>query len=149
VQHLARTPALVSGTQLVECASPGRVRGFIANAPIYTAPNYAIQGDNMGEAKKRGTLQERAAAAMQQRSAAVAAPRIVCNGCQAELQDIHQVDVGQLRGIDLAFKAHCAACDQETWAVRGETASVRAFYEALEKAAGQKVRLGTSPGLAN
>lgn len=96
----------------------------------------------MGEAKNRGTPQERMAAAQLRDSAAAAAPRIRCNTCSAELLPVEQVDVTGLRGIELAFKAHCAPCDQETWAVRGASASVRAFYEALEKAAGQKVQLG-------
>jgi len=94
----------------------------------------------MGEARNRGTAQERADAARKQ--AAFTVPRMQCNSCQAELESIEQADTAGLRGIELAFKAHCAACDQETWAVRGEPASVRAFYDALEKAAGHKVRLG-------
>jgi hypothetical protein len=71
-------------------------------------------------------------------------PRIRCNSCKVELDSIEQVDATGLRGIELGFKANCAACDQETWAVRGEAPSVRAFYEALEKAAGHKVQLGST-----
>ena len=34
--------------------------------------------------------------------------------------------------------------DLDTWAVRGDPAAVRAFYAALEKAAGQAVQMGTA-----
>ena len=97
----------------------------------------------MGEARNRGTRQQRVDAAAQH-DAVAAAPQIACNACQAALEAVEQIDASGLRGIELAFRAHCAACDQDTWAVRGEPASVRAFYEALEKAAGQKVQLGTT-----
>ncbi len=67
-----------------------------------------------------------------------------CNACQAELTDVAPLQTRQLKGITQAFGAHCAACDQDTWAVRGEPAAVRAFYAALEQAAGQQVQLGTA-----
>jgi hypothetical protein len=97
----------------------------------------------MGEAKNRGTPQQRVDAAMK-RALPAGAPRIRCSRCTLDLQEVQQVDATGLRGIELAFKAHCPKCDQETWAVRGESASVRAFYGALEKAAGQKVQLGSA-----
>ncbi|MDP2006085.1 MAG: hypothetical protein Q8K45_10455 [Rubrivivax sp.] len=71
-------------------------------------------------------------------------PAIACNVCQAALTEVSAVDTQRLRGIELAFQAHCPACDQDTWAVRGEPAAVRAFYAALEKAAGQPVQMGTA-----
>jgi hypothetical protein len=67
-----------------------------------------------------------------------------CNACQALLSDVAPLDIQHLPGITQAFGAHCAACEQDTWAVRGEPVAVRAFYAALEKAAGQKVQLGTA-----
>ena len=76
-----------------------------------------------------------------------------CNACGQRLTDPRPVDTRALRGIECAFQADCATCatcDQDTWAVRGDKAAVRAFYGALEKAMGQKVQLGTAkPGLAD
>lgn len=81
------------------------------------------------------------------RAGAGQAPAMTCNACQAALQHVEQLDTRPLPGIELAFKAHCDACDQDTWAVRGDTAAVRAFYAALEKSVGQTVRLGSAkPG---
>lgn len=96
----------------------------------------------MGEAKQRGPRTARVAAAQQQWAQAQQPPAMACNACGQALADITPVDTTALRGIAQAFQAHCAACDQDTWAVRGEPAAVRAFYDALEKAAGQQVQLG-------
>ncbi len=97
----------------------------------------------MGQAKDRGTSEDRIAAAIRRR--AVAHPPVIhCNCCKAELSNIGAADTSRLKGIEIAFSAHCAACDQDTWAVRGDIAAVKAFYAALEKAAGQAVQLGTA-----
>ena len=77
-------------------------------------------------------------------AATSAPPAIRCNVCQAALPGVVQLDARALKGIQLAYKAHCASCDQETWAVKGEPAAVRAFYAALEKAVGQEVLLGSA-----
>lgn len=97
----------------------------------------------MGQAKHRGPREARVAEALA-RTPAVAAPKLSCNHCQAALPEATPMDVSSLKGIEAAFTAHCTACDQDTWAVRGESAAVRAFYAALEKAAGQRVQLGTT-----
>ena len=99
----------------------------------------------MGEARNRGTQRDRVAEALARSTAAPVAPPVIrCNLCQAVLPDVVQLDAQPLKGIQLAYKAHCAACSQDTWAVKGEPAAVRAFYDALEKAAGQRVQLGTT-----
>ncbi len=97
----------------------------------------------MGEARNRGTKEARATQAVQ-RLDKLRPPALACNGCQAALTDISTVDTRSLRGIDVAFTAHCAACEQDTWAVRGEIAAVKAFYAALEKTAGEPVLMGTA-----
>lgn len=107
----------------------------------------------MGEAKNRGPRAQRVAAAQQRTAlqdsyARLRPASIRCNGCQAELSQLDAMDVSALRGIEVAFRGHCTPCDQDTWAVRGEPAAVRAFYSALEKAGGGKVQLGTQAGAA-
>lgn len=99
----------------------------------------------MGQAKNRGTREARVAQAV---GKAGPAPALSCNACQAGLSDVAALDIRHLPGIVQAFGAHCAACDQDTWAVRGEPTAVRAFYAALEKSAGQKVQLGTAKSAA-
>jgi RNase P subunit RPR2 len=97
----------------------------------------------MGEARSRGTQANRAQQAMNSQLAQQA-PRLVCNRCQAALADVTAQDVAHLQGIQLAFSAHCATCAQDTWAVRGEAAAVKAFYDALEKLSGERVVMGTA-----
>lgn len=97
----------------------------------------------MGQARDRGSRDDRVAAS-RQRAEQQRPPHIACNVCKAELPEVLALDVGKLRGIEVAYQAHCKACDQDTWAVRGEPAAVRAFYAVLEQAAGQKLRMGTA-----
>lgn len=97
----------------------------------------------MGQAKERGTRDERVAQAAAEADR-LRPPEIKCNVCHATLHDVSAQDTRKLPGIHAAFGAHCAACDQDTWAVRGEPAAVRAFYSALEKSAGASVHLGTA-----
>jgi len=103
----------------------------------------------LGQAKNRGTEEERIAEAIRRVSAAKP-PTIICNSCKIELNNINAADTSRLKGIEVAFSAHCSSCDQDTRAVRGEIAAVKAFYAALEKASGQQVQLGTAkPNLAS
>jgi hypothetical protein len=102
----------------------------------------------MGEAKNRGSEQDRIAQALG-RAVAPAAPEIKCNSCGAVLPDSDRLDVTEFEGIEIAYKSHCAACEQDTWAVRGASSSVRAFYDALEKASGRAVQLGTARPASN
>jgi RNase P subunit RPR2 len=104
----------------------------------------------LGQARNRGSQQDRIAEALARSTAVPATPPVIsCNHCQAVLQAPEQMNVRALKGIQLAYQAHCSACDQDTWAVKGEPAAVRAFYDALEKAAGQKVQLGTTKPALN
>jgi hypothetical protein len=96
----------------------------------------------MGPARGRGTPEERAAEALA-RAVGVRPPAMSCNGCKAALPAAQRIDTRALPGIELAFKAHCAACDQDTWAVRGTAPAVRAFYAALEKSVGHAAQMGS------
>ena len=97
----------------------------------------------VGEANNRGPKAARVAAAMQ-RAPDNPPPRLVCNSCQQLLDRVEPIDVTGLTGIQQAFCGHCEPCDRDTWAVRGEAASVKAFYATLEKASGQAVQLGAT-----
>ncbi|MDO9316246.1 MAG: hypothetical protein Q7T97_17055 [Burkholderiaceae bacterium] len=95
----------------------------------------------LGQARIRGSRDIRVAEAIT-KADRLKPPVIACNSCKIELTEIASLDASGLKGIEAAFGAHCVACDQDTWAVRGEIAAVQAFYVALEKAAGAKVQLG-------
>lgn len=93
----------------------------------------------MGQAKSRGSQMSRVAEALGRSSDR---PKVFCNNCQQPVAQVEPIDVTHLKGIQQAFCGRCVGCETDTWAVRGETASVKAFYETLEKASGQPVRLG-------
>lgn len=97
----------------------------------------------MGEAKNRGAKEARVADAVQ-RASDRQPPQVACNGCQQPVTRVEPVDVTHLKGIQQAFCGHCEPCGMDTWAVRGEAASVKAFYDTLEKASGQAVQLGAT-----
>jgi uncharacterized protein with PIN domain len=78
----------------------------------------------LGQAKNRGTEEERIAEAIRTVSAANP-PTIVCNSCKIELNNINAADTSRLKGIEVVFSAHCSSCGQDTWAVRGEIAAVK------------------------
>ena len=69
---------------------------------------------------------------------------IVCNNCQAVLTTLTTVDTKSLKGIDAAFSAHCAACNQDTFAVRGQREAVADFFLEMENKAGFEVNIGTA-----
>jgi hypothetical protein len=102
----------------------------------------------VSEPKNRGHQTDRIAHGLA-RAVESAAPVIKCNTCGSVLPRSARMDVQGLKGIEIAYKAHCTACEQDTWAVRGQSASVRAFYEALEKTSGKQVQLGTSRPASN
>ncbi len=97
----------------------------------------------MGQAKERGTREDRVAQAAAEADR-LRPPEMKCNVCSATLKDVSALETRTLPGIHAGFSAHCSACDQDTWAVRGDPAAVRAFYAALEKSAGASVRFGTA-----
>jgi hypothetical protein len=111
--------------------------------PLYTSSARIVRDRRsyLGQAKIRGSRDERVAEAAGKATNA-RPPALTCSGCQAALTEVSALDTSSLRGIEVAYQSHCATCDQVTWAVRGENLAVRAFYSALEKAAGGPVQLG-------
>lgn len=85
----------------------------------------------MGQAKRRGSFEQRVAQA-QAKIEATRPAKLVCNGCQADVTDIHPVSTKDLRGIEAIWMGQCQ-CGQTTFAASGEPASVQAFFDALSQ----------------
>lgn len=95
----------------------------------------------MGDAKRRGTQEQRIAAAV----AKVEALRpdvIVCNECKAELRDIRRLDTRNMAGIEAAFAAHCELCASDTLALKGNTEAVASFIATMEEVTGEEGKMG-------
>lgn len=83
----------------------------------------------MGQAKRRGDIEQRIAQA-QARIEATRPEKLVCNGCNADVTAIHPVSTRGLRGIDAIWVGQCV-CGQTTFAASGEPKAVQAFFDAL------------------
>lgn len=83
----------------------------------------------MGQAKQRGSLEQRVAQARAKIEATRPA-KLVCNGCSADVTDIHPVSTRGLRGIDAIWMGQCQ-CGQTTFAASGKPEAVQAFFDAL------------------
>ena len=64
---------------------------------------------------------------------------------QAELNEMHPLDISDRPGIEAAFVAHCPHCDHETFAIKGEREAVARLHMAIEDAAGGESRAGVVP----
>jgi hypothetical protein len=83
----------------------------------------------MGQAKRRGTLDDRIAEA-HARIEATRPEKLVCNGCGADVSTIHPVSTRGLAGIDSIWVGQCD-CGQTTFAASGDPPAVQAFFDAL------------------
>ncbi len=83
----------------------------------------------MGQAKRRGTLDDRIAEA-HARIEATRPEKLVCNGCGADVSTIHPVSTRGLAGIDSIWVGQCD-CGQTTFAASGDPRAVQAFFDAL------------------
>jgi len=90
-----------------------------------------LPGNLMGQAKNRGTQAERMAQA-RAKIEATRPEKLVCNGCKADVTDIHPVDTRGLRGIEAIWVGQCQ-CGQTTFAASGEPKAVDAFFFALSE----------------
>ena len=83
----------------------------------------------MGQAKRRGTLDDRIAQAYA-RIEATRPEKLVCNGCGADVTTIHPVSTRGLPGIDSIWVGQCD-CGQTTFSASGDPKAVQAFFDAL------------------
>ncbi len=102
----------------------------------------------MGQAKKRGSIEQRIAQA-QAKIAATRPEKLVCNGCGAEVTTIHPVSTRGMPGVEAIWVGQCA-CGQTTFAASGEPKAVQAFFDALstdsELTLGSQSRDGSQHG---
>jgi hypothetical protein len=97
----------------------------------------------MGEAKRRGTLAQRAAEAAS-RLDAIRPEMLICNGCQAKLSEVFDLPAQNITGLRGVFAAHCSICDSNTIGFVGEPESVARYMElfAEDKV---DVKIGSQP----
>jgi hypothetical protein len=98
----------------------------------------------MGQAKLRGTPQQRQQAAID-KQLSLRPKHIICNNCQAVLTEMQPMEITDIKGIEAAFAAHCPHCDHDTYAIKGEPEAVAQMHMAIEDATGQESLSGVVP----
>lgn len=95
----------------------------------------------MGQAKNRGTLEQRAAEA-KAKIEALKPASIICNECKADVTDIHTMDTRGMSGIQAVFAGICE-CGSTTHAMLGDPDAVAKLVEAMEVTMGGEGILGS------
>jgi hypothetical protein len=113
-----------------------------ANAASRLRPE-AVQKMVMGQAKQRGTQQERETQA-RARVESLKPASIVCNHCKEEITEVHTMDTRGVQGIDGAFAGICS-CGHTTWAVAGGPEATAALAASMQETTGQRPIMGSMP----
>jgi hypothetical protein len=94
----------------------------------------------MGQARKRGTQEERQMQA-KARIEALRPTSIVCNHCGKDIHEVQVMDSRGMVGIDGAFAGECE-CDQSTWAFAGNPDAVAQLVVSVDEKVGGQSKIG-------
>ena len=95
----------------------------------------------MGQAKLRGTYDERAAISRQTARAKFPSS-VQCNNCQADLMEIESMDVRGMPGMRLAGAARCESCTHTTWILDGTPEALSNFQDFMNRVHGEEAKVG-------
>lgn len=95
----------------------------------------------MGQAKLKGTFEQRQAIAIAKERAQFPAS-IKCNNCGNDLTEIHPMDVKGMTGMRLAGGAICASCTQTTWVLDGTSEALAQMQDFLAEEHGEEAKIG-------
>jgi hypothetical protein len=84
----------------------------------------------MGQAKNRGTFEERAAASKAS-TRALFPESVTCNHCKQQISEIEPMDVRGIPGMRLAGGAICSSCTYTTWILDGTPEAVAAMQKIM------------------
>ncbi|MCX4151749.1 MULTISPECIES: hypothetical protein [Paraburkholderia] len=96
----------------------------------------------MGQAKQRGTQEQRIAQA-QAKIEALRPEKLVCGACKTAFTDFDSMDTRNMRGINAAFGGHCPACGETVLAFSGEADAVADAMIAWQDAMGSEAKIGS------
>ena len=104
---------------------------------------YSLENKTMGQAKNRGSFQDRVEAAKAKMDA-LRPESITCNNCQHAISDVFPLDSRGMSGIDAAFGGLCPECGQSTYAIKGSEDAVEKLMMVMEEVAGEAPLIGTT-----
>lgn len=96
----------------------------------------------MGQAKQRGTKEQRVAQA-QAKLAALRPETLVCGSCKTAFAEFEALDTRGLVGIDAAFGGPCPACGESVVAFKGDPDAVADAILAWQDMMGSKGVIGS------
>jgi hypothetical protein len=110
----------------------GQAAGDVVSKRIQVSclPLKIVEKD-MGQAKQRGSLEQRVAQA-QAKIEATRPEKLVCNHCSADVTQINPVSTRGLRGLEAIWVGQCE-CGHTTFAASGDPKAVEAFFFALSE----------------
>jgi hypothetical protein len=89
----------------------------------------------MGQAKLRGTTEERVAKAIQIKKELMPT-NIECNNCGADIFEIEALDSRSFIGVTGVYAGYCSKCKSQTLGMTGDPERVRYYMEALAEFSG-------------
>ncbi|ABE47247.1 conserved hypothetical protein (plasmid) [Polaromonas sp. JS666] len=95
----------------------------------------------MGQAKIRGTHEERAAQAKTTARAQFPAT-VKCNHCETDISEIEPMDVRGMTGMRLAGGAICPNCSYTTWVLDGTPEALAQMQAFLNEEHGAEAQTG-------
>ncbi|BBB64226.1 hypothetical protein UNDKW_5953 (plasmid) [Undibacterium sp. KW1] len=93
----------------------------------------------MGQAKNRGTLEQRAADAKAKLDS-IKPAGIVCNECKADILEIQTMNTRGMPGIAGVFAGVCA-CGSTTYAMQGDKEAIADLMLAMESANASEAKI--------
>lgn len=95
----------------------------------------------MGQAKQRGTKEQRIAQA-QAKIGALRPEKLVCGACKTAFTDFDAMDTRNMTGIRAAFGGICPSCGETVLAFSGDQDAVADAMIAWQDAMGSEGKLG-------
>lgn len=95
----------------------------------------------MGQAKLKGTFEQRQAQAIA-KARAQFPQSVKCNNCSSDLTEINPMDVRGMPGMRLAGAANCSNCSSTTWVLDGSPDGLALFQTFLDEEHGQQAKVG-------
>lgn len=98
----------------------------------------------MGQAKRRGTQEQRTQQA-REKIEALRPDSLICNNCQRPITEVHEMPTRGMDGIEAAFAGICHECKSDTYAIKGDPRAVALFYAYLKEQSSGRAKMGVQP----
>ena len=95
----------------------------------------------MGEARRRGTREQRMKQAIE-RIEKMKPESLTCNNCQEKITEISRMDTRGMKGLKAGFAGICPKCNESTFALMGDEDAIMDAADCLAEAMGSEPKVG-------